>query len=61
MFEHNDTCLLIDDACEPGSAEQIRVYVQQILQCAVHGIITEDTGVGRSMLLSFEAFPPQAE
>ena len=61
MFEHNDTCLLIDDACEPGSAEQIHVYVKQILQCVVQGIIPESTGTGRSLLLSFEAFSPQVE
>ena len=41
-FEHNDTCLLIDDACENGSTEQFRSYVKQIFTCAVQGMITED-------------------
>ena len=41
-FEHNDTCLLIDDACENGSTEQFRAYVRQIFTCAVQGMITED-------------------
>ncbi len=41
-FEHNDTCLLIDDACENGSTEQFRAYVKQIFTCAVQGMITED-------------------
>ena len=41
-FEHNDSCLLIDDACENGSTEQFRAYVKQIFTCTVQGMITED-------------------
>lgn len=41
-FNHNDSYLLIDDACENGSTEQFRAYVKQIFLCAVQGMITED-------------------